>query len=198
MMLERARVSLFAIAMAMAVALPASAQQQPAEPPAPDAPAAPEAPQGPTSGPNSLVVSHTLSNLTTQAVQVAIRADGTELFTGRLEGRSPAAKPDDPSPEIKPILTFAIPEEKTLFWEVLYTAIPEEPTTRRQAEERAARNEAPKFCRQAWTAVIAPGATEPQVVVPVQMVNQYGNCNFTIETTEEAVYDVAVQLAAAP
>lgn len=200
MMLECVRGAALAAAVIMTAALPAAAQEQPAQPAQPAAqpqegqPAAPEAPQGPVSGPNSLVVSHTLSNLTASPVQVVIQMDGQQLFTGRLEARRPNAPEDEPAPEIKPILTFDIPQEKTLFWEVLYTAIPEE----QGRQQQAARPAPPKFCRQAWTAVVAPGAQEPQILIPVQQVNKFGSCDYTIETNDEAVYDVAVKLASAP
>ncbi|MFM2041894.1 MAG: hypothetical protein RLY86_470 [Pseudomonadota bacterium] len=187
---HRARFTALALASAL-IAFPAMAQQRPAAPAAPPAPAAPAA-----SDADTLMVSHTLSNLTTKAMEVVIRTDGQELFRGRVDGRAPTATEADPVPELKPVVGFEVPEQKTLFWEVVYTALPEDDRASRQ--QQAAKAEAPKFCRQAWTAQVAPGAEKPTFLIPAQLVNSFGTCNFAIETTDEAVFDIALKMDVPP
>jgi len=183
--------------------MPAAAQQRPQQPAQPAQPAqpgaapdAPAAPTGPQPGPNTFVVGHTLTNNTAIPVQVVIRTDKGQLFSGLLEGRRANAPADEPSPEISPVVAFEVPKEETLFWEVVYTdARQDDPGVVKTQAEKA---KPKKFCRQAWTAVVAPGSETANLLVPVQPVNQFGNCDFVVKTDEDAVFGLNVALQAPP
>lgn len=188
--------------LGLAVSLPAEAQQaqtqaqqkkqpqkkQPqkkaaAEPVKEVAPPPPTLPQPST--PTSFALIHTLQNMTTKPLDLVIRADGTQVFAGKLPGRPEKAAEGAEPPTLRTGMTLAVETETTHFWEIVYV----EP-------------EAKKQCRQAWTGMFAPGGETPALIAPPQQVNRSGQCDFMIDVTPAnepgSIYDIRVQVAAAP
>ncbi len=201
MQLSRLLLAAAAFVTAAAVALPADAQQrqnqrqqQPARnQPAP--PPAPEPPPPPQMGPTTFALVHTIENRTQRAVEIVIRMDGTQVFTGKLAGLPERPIEGEEPPMIRAGMTLPVEKEGTShFWEVVFTVLPDE-NAPRNANQPAP---TPKTCRQAWTGLFSPGATQPQLLAPPQQVNKSGQCDYVIAVTPGEVYDIEVQLAAVP
>lgn len=199
MQLTRLLLATAVLLTAGAVALPADAQQRPrqqAQPPAP--PPAPEPPPPPQMGPTAFALVHTIENRTQTPVEILIRMDGAQVFTGKLAGVAEKPLEGEEPPTVRAGMTLPVDKEGTThFWEIIYTAVPDETAVRR-ANGNANQPAPPKTCRQAWTGVFSPGASQPQLVAPPQQVNKSGQCDYQIAVTPGEVYDIEVQLASAP
>lgn len=202
MQLTRFLLAATALLAVGAFSLPADAQQrqnqrqqqQPAPPPAPQPPPLPQM------GPNSFALAHAVQNRTQTAVEVVIRMDGNQVFVGKLDAMPERPIEGEEPPTLRSAMALPVEKEGTVhFWEIVYTALPEEDANGRRGN--AASNEPPappKQCRQAWTGVFSPGASQPQLVAPPQQVNKSGQCDYAIAVTPTELYEVEIQLTSAP